>query len=463
MELAMNESLRVLVVDDERISRQSTKQQLEAAGYTAEAVENAYAALERLEAAPWDVVVTDVRMPGMDGIEFLREVRRRRSEIDVVVMTAYATVETAVAAMREGAADYLTKPFRFPELDVRLQRLGDQRAAKQELKRLRGLVVEGARIEGILGGSVPIQKACDLAKLFAKNTAPILIAGETGTGKELFARAIHNLGARKHYAFVVVPCGAIPKELAESQFFGHEKGAFTGAIARHRGCFEEASGGTLVLDDVEDLPQELQAKLLRVLQDGTIRRIGAESDLEVDVRIIATVKVDLGQAVAEKRFREDFYYRLRGLEIPLPPLRERDEDILLLALHFLRLLTSKEGAAPKALSVEAASLLRRHTWPGNVRELRRVMESAVALCQDTEIRPEHLPEQLTAKREDARLFSLELEAQIKVSLPELVKDFENALIQWAMQRAHGQQSVAAEILGVPRTTLQSKLGRPRED
>jgi DNA-binding NtrC family response regulator len=461
MELDMKESLRVLVVDDEQISRRSTKQQLEAAGYTAEAVENAYAALERLEATPWDVVVTDLRMPGMDGIEFLREAKKRRSEIDVVVMTAYGTVETAVAAMREGAADYLTKPFRFPELDLRLQRLGDQRETKQELERLRGLVGEGASIEGILGRSVPIQKACELVQLFAKSTAPVLIAGETGTGKELFARSIHNLGARSRHAFVAVPCGAIPKELAESQLFGHEKGAFTGAIASHRGFFEEASGGTLVLDDVEDLPLELQAKLLHVLQEGLIRRVGAESDLEVDVRMIATTKVDLGQAVAEKRFREDLYYRLRGLEIRLPPLRERDEDILLLAQHFLRLLASKEGAAPKALSVEAASLLRRHTWPGNVRELRRVMESAVTLCQEAEIRPQHLPEQLTAKREDARLFSLQLDTQIKVSLSELVKDFENALIQWAMRRAHGQQSVAAEILGVPRTTLQSKLGRPR--
>ena len=457
----MSDTLRVLVVDDERISRQTTKQQLAAAGYEAEAVENAYAAIEQLEASRWDVVVTDLRMPGMDGIGFLREAKKRRPEADVIVMTAYGTVETAVAAMQEGAADYLTKPFRFPELDVRLRRLGEQRASRRELERLRGILDEGAAIEGILGQSPGILRACELARLFADNAAPVLITGETGTGKELFARAIHNLGARKLHAFVAVACGAIPKELAESHFFGHEKGAFTGAIARHRGCFEEASGGTLVLDDVDDLALDIQAKLLRVLQEGTLRRVGGESDIKVDVRVIATTKVDLWRAVDEKRFREDLYYRLRGLESHLPPLRECGEDVLLLAQHFLRVLASKEGAAPKSLSPEAASILRRHTWPGNVRELRRVMESAVALCREPEIRPVNLPEYLTAGGDDARLFTLHLDAQMRVNLAEVVRQFEGEVIQWALQRAQGQQTLAAEILDVPRTTLQSKLTRPR--
>jgi DNA-binding NtrC family response regulator len=453
----MTEAIRVLVVDDERISGHSTRQQLEAAGYVAATVESAYAALERLETERWEIVITDLRMPGMDGLAFMREAKKLHPEMDVIVMTAYGTVENAVAAMQQGAADYLTKPFRFPELDVRLRRLAERRASRQELVRLRALLGDEA-IDGILGHSPGIRRVCELVRLFADNPAPLLIRGETGTGKELIARAIHDLGPRTSRPFVAVACGAIPNDLAEAHFFGHEKGAFTGALARRRGFFEEASGGTLLLDDVDDLALDVQTKLLRVLQEGIVRRVGAESDVQVDVHVVTTTKIDLQRLVEENRFREDLFYRLRGLEIDLPPLRERGDDVLLLAQHFLQVIASRRSAAPKALSTDVASRLRDYAWPGNVRELRRVMESADALSSEGEIRPEHLPSYLRASEEKARLFALHLDTQVEVNLPELLKQFEAEVIQWAMRRAQGQKNSAAQLLGLPRTTLQSKLG-----
>ncbi|MBI2893727.1 MAG: sigma-54-dependent Fis family transcriptional regulator [Deltaproteobacteria bacterium] len=454
---------RVLVVDDERISRHTTAVQLRQAGYLAEPAENAFVALERLAKGSWDVVLTDLRMPGMDGLAFLRQIRQRHPSIDVIIMTAYGSVETAVAAMQDGAADYLTKPFRFQELDLRLRRMAQLREAQGELQRLRSILDQTASSHGILGEAPAIRAICDRLPLLADSSAPVLVSGETGTGKELVSRALHDLGPRRRAPYVALACGAIPRELAESQLFGHERGAFTGAIARRKGCFEQANGGTILLDDVDDLPQEIQAKLLRVLQEGTLSRVGGGEDIAVDVRTIATTKHDLATAVEDGGFRRDLYYRLCGLELRLPPLRDRGDDVLLLAQHFLRLLASKEGHTPKCLSTGAADVLRRHGWPGNVRELRRVMESAVTLCPMAEVQSEHLPEYLRGTdRDPARPFSLHLDGQAKLELPELVRQFEEEIMKWAMQKARGQQSRAAELLGLPRTTLQSKLGRPRE-
>ncbi len=454
--------LSVLVVDDERISRQTTAEQLQGVGYIAEAAENAYAALKRLRERSWDVVLTDLRMPGMDGLDLLSELRRDFPATAVVLMTAYATVETAVSAMQQGAADYLTKPFSFAELQARLVRLDRERQSKAELSRLRALLNEQCATHGIVGRAPAMDRVRERIQLFASSDAPVVVTGETGTGKELVARAIHAAGPRAKRPFVAIGCGAIPRDLAESELFGHEKGAFTGALARHPGCFEQASGGTLVLDDVDDLPLDIQAKLLRVLQEGTLRRVGGREDVAVDARVIATSKVDLQTAVAERRFRDDLFYRLCGLEVMLPPLRERGDDVLLLAHHFLDVLAGKAGGEAKHISREVAALLRRHTWPGNVRELWRAVESFAALCPGDNIGLAHVPDFLRTADTSPRPYVLDLAGRSDVRLAELVERFEDDVIDWALEQSSGQQLGAAELLGVPRSTLQGKLTRRKK-
>jgi DNA-binding NtrC family response regulator len=451
--------LRVLVLDDDRISRETTTQQLQDAGYPADRAENAYQALQRLETENWDVVLTDLRMPHMDGIEFLRQVRRRFPNVDVILMTAYGTIETAVSAMQEGAEDFLTKPFSFKELELRLKKLSRRRETQRQLQALQSKLDEFSHSWGIVGRSAGMQRVFDLIRLFADSPAPVLITGETGTGKELIGRALHESNTRRQGPFVAVACGAIPREVAESEIFGHEKGAFTGAIQRRRGSFERANRGTLLLDDVDDLPLDLQAKLVRVLQEEVIQRVGGEEDIRVDVRVIATTKVNLEEAVTAGNFRMDMFYRLRGLEIKLPPLRERGEDILLLSHHFLRILARNEEEAPKTLSLETANCLQRHRWPGNVRELRRVLGVAAALCNESEITLRHLPHYLQEKPRDAKPFTLQIAETGKIDFSGLVQQFEEELFNWALKASGGEQQRAAELLGLPRTTLQSKLSR----
>ena len=422
-------------------------------------MENAYTALDRLAEGPWDVALTDLRMPGMDGLELMREVRARYPDVEIIVMTAYGTVQTAVSAMRQGAADYLTKPFSFAELDLRLKRIEQLNDSRRELSRLRAMLGEGGAAYGIVGRSSAMRTVLERLPPFAASSAPVLVTGETGTGKELIARALHEAGPRRRGPFVAVACGAIPNDLAESELFGHEKGAFTGAMSRHRGFFEQATGGTLLLDDVDDLPLDIQVKLLRVLQEGTFRRVGGTEDVKVDVRVVATTKVCLDAAVQQGRFRQDLFYRLRGLDIVLPPLRQRGDDALLLAQQFLNVLAGRSGEPAKVLSPEVAAAMRRYAWPGNVRELWRVVESCVVLCRGQEIRVEHMPAFLAAEAAPARLYAIDLESQEAVRLTELVEQFEDEVVQWALRQSNGQQARAAEMLGIPRTTLQSKLGR----
>jgi DNA-binding NtrC family response regulator len=455
-------SLRVLVVDDERLSRQTAVRQLQEAGFEADAVENGYRALDLLATQPWDVVLCDLRMPGLDGMELLRTIGQQHPGVDVVVMTAYGTVETAVTAIRSGAADYLTKPFRFQELEHRLRKLGELRGFRREVDGLRALLAETDDPDsGIVGRAPRMREVRQLIQTFAAHTAPVLITGETGTGKEMVARSLHQRGPRARSPFVAVACGAIPSELAESELFGHEKGSFTGATGQRFGAFERSGGGTLLLDDVDDLPLGMQVKILRALEQKAFVRVGGSHEIAVDVRVVATTKVHLADAVAAGRFRQDLYYRLRGLEVRLPPLRERGEDILLLAEHFLRLFAAEHQKREISLGPEAAGCLRRHAWPGNVRELRHTMESAVIVCTAGTIGRECLPDFLDARSEHQPhdLFTVHLEGRDNLAFPEAVRAFEDHLLRWAMHRAGGQQNRAAELLGLPRTTLQSKLVR----
>ncbi len=453
--------MRVLVVDDEMISRRTTARQLAAIGIMADAVDSAAAALQRLSESAWDVVLTDVQMPHMNGLELLGRIQTEHPGVDVIVMTAYGSVETAVAAMQQGAADYLTKPFPFAELHARLTKLREIRCVRRELAELRAAIHSDSETFGLVGRSPSMLRVYERIHLFAQHDAPILVIGETGTGKEVVARALHRHGPRASRPFVTVPCGAIPRELAESELFGHEKGSFTGAVKRRAGLFEQAHGGTLLLDDVDDLPLDLQVKLLRVLQEGRFTRVGGDSEVVVDVRVVATTKVTLRDAVASGKFREDVYYRLRGLELRLPPLRDRGDDALLLARYFLDKLAGQRGFEPMTLSAAAMGCLRRYSWPGNVRELRRTVEAAVVVCAAGDILPEHLPDDLQDAQQGNGdgLFSLHLGACHDVVFQDVVHHFEDALIDWAMAQAAGQQGKAAELLGLPRTTLQSKLAR----
>jgi DNA-binding NtrC family response regulator len=448
--------MRVLLVDDDELTRVTHVRGLRRAGYEVEAAESGEQALQQLSTGPCDVVLTDLRMPGMDGLELLRAVRTQYPDVDVILMTAHASVETAVAALKEGASDYLAKPFRMQQLEHRLGKLAELRGYRLELDGLKALLEPASGIPGLVGQAPPMRVVAERIRAFASHNAPALITGETGTGKEMVSRALHQLGPRARRPLVPVACAAIPADLAESELFGHEKGAFTGATGQRFGAFERADGGTLLLDDVDDLPPPLQAKLLRALEQQRFVRVGASRETTVNVRVIATTKVELSSAVKQGAFREDLYYRLRGLEIHLPPLRERGTDIVLLTHHFLRKLCP---GAEIDVHPDAMALLRRYPWPGNVRELHHAIESAVTFANGAHITPQYLPDFL--HRETAtedRWVTLHLDGRESVPFQEIVQQVEQDLIRWAMTQAGGQQKRAAEILSLPRTTLQSKLG-----
>lgn len=461
----MKESFRVLVLDDERLSRVTTAQQLQKLGYQSEAVDNPFAALNLLDEERWDAALTDLRMPGMTGIEFMLKAHEKHPDLNVIMMTAYGTVETAVQAMKAGAIDYLLKPFKIEELQIRLSRIQESANTRRELAQLHQRFGEDEWPFGLVGRAPGMRQVVERIRIFADHDAPILITGETGTGKEVVARGLHDASSRRDAAFIPISCGTIPEDLAESELFGHEKGSFTGAGNRRLGSFERADGGTLLLDDIDDLPLAIQVKLLRVLQEGTLSRVGGAEELHVDVRVIATSKVDLAGAVEQGDFRDDLFYRLRGLEIHLPSLKERGDDILLLADHFLRLIAFREDpdTRPPAISIDLAQALRTYHWPGNARELRRAMESAYILSRGEEIKAEHLPGFLSTHQKDdgQELFGLHLEGMEEVPFHALMDRFEEQVLQWALTRSQGQQKRAAELLGIPRTTFQSRLARIR--
>ena len=454
----MGDGLRVLVVDDEAMSARIMARQLTSEGYKAQAETSAMAAVERLANEPFDVVVSDLRMPHMDGLKFLRIIRERNPDLSVIMMSAFGTVDRAVELMVAGASDFLTKPFPLEALTVRLEKLRELCEARREIHLLRARLADGSTDEhDLVGGTASIKHVRERILTFANSDVPVLVTGETGTGKELVARSLHKQGPRRTKPFIGVACGAIPAELAESELFGHVRGAFTGAIKDRRGVFQRAHGGTLLLDDVDDLSSDIQVKLLRVLEEGTLTRVGSEEEVKVDVRLVATTKVDLG--TSGHGFREDLYFRMRGLEINLPPLRARGDDIILLATHFLAEMAACDGAPLPVLGEDAIRCLRRYRWPGNVRELKRTMESAVVLSGGKEIGLEHLPEHVSKGAdggEDPR-FMLNLEGVSGIQFRELVGDFEAALLRWALYANGGNQIKAAKALGLPRSTFQNKI------
>src|SRR5512136_274965 len=383
---------RVLVVDDEESVRWALTKALERAGYRVDLAADGPSGSSAAENSDVDLVLLDVRLPGRDGLAVLGDLRKRRPDLPVIMMTAYGTLQVAVEAMKQGAYDYIGKPFDVDEVLLVVDKALEAQALVREVSQLRRLTEERFDLGGIVGGSPAMQQIFKAVGKVAGTDLTVLLRGESGTGKELIARAVHENSRRKGRPFVPVNCAAIPRELLESELFGHEKGAFTGAVAARRGRFEQADGGTVFLDEVGDMDLSLQTKLLRVLQERRIERLGGEGSISVDVRIVAATNQDLEAAVTRRAFREDLLYRLNVVSIHLPPLRDRREDIPALVSHFLAAFAREQHASPKVFSPEALTLMLGHAWPGNVRELENVVKRAAALTPTSLVLSDHLPD-----------------------------------------------------------------------
>lgn len=442
-------AIRVLVVDDELGARTALRELLKSQGYEVDLAADGVAALERLAELPPDIVVTDLDMPRMGGLQLLEELRTRDRDLPVVVVTSAAELRLAVEAMRVGASDYLTKPVDFDELVLAMSRALEQRDIRIENENLRRQVREqrGDGIQGLLGTSPVMQRVYRVAKQVAPSRATVLITGESGTGKGELARAIHALGSRAKKPFVTVHCAALAESLLESELFGHEKGSFTGAERRRIGKFEQAHEGTIFLDEIGEIPAATQVKLLTVLQDRRFERVGGNETVHVDVRIIAATNRDLTADVAAGRFREDLFYRLNVVRVEMPPLRFRGGDVLALAEHFLQRFALENHKQVTGFTDRAKTKLRSYRWPGNVRELENVIEGAVVMCESQEIDDEHLPYGAVGRE------GLDGIAVPGATLAEL----EKFAILRTLEAVDGSTAQAAEILDISVRTIQYRL------
>ncbi|MCX5738366.1 MAG: sigma-54 dependent transcriptional regulator [Proteobacteria bacterium] len=448
---------RILIVDDDREMREMLRERLARRGFEVETSEGAKPAIEQLDTDHFDSVVTDIQMRGPSGIELCEWLRDNRPDVPVVVITGFGGLDSAIAAIRAGAHDFLPKPFEVEELAFRLERALRHRNLLEEVKRLRESQTDPAGDE-LVGDSAAMRKLRQLVARVARSDAPVLITGETGSGKELVARAIHRLGARPDGPFVAVNCAALPEALLESELFGHAKGAFTDARAARTGLFVQASGGTLLLDEIGELAQALQPKLLRALQERRVRPVGAVEELDFDARVVAATNRDLATAVEEGRFREDLFFRLDVLPVEVPPLRARGADVLLLAQHCLRRCAERNSRMPLGISRAAAEKLTDYAWPGNVRELQNCIERAAALADHDQILPEDLPERIQAYRKsDLLLVSDDPSTLVPLAV------VEQRYVARVLEATAGNKTLAARILGVDRKTLYRKLGSDSRD
>jgi DNA-binding NtrC family response regulator len=442
---------RILVVDDEPAVRTALRVNLAKAGYDVQVTSSAEEATEAAQGREFDVVLTDVKMPGESGLALLESIKRIQPETRVILMTGHGSVEDAVTAMRSGASDYIIKPIKKNELLVIIARCLREKALLAEVKHLRAEVSERYGFDNIVGVTPAIQRVFELIAAVADSSALVLLTGPTGTGKELLAHATHYRSPRRDKPFVAVNCAALPHSLLESELFGHERGAFTGAIRQHRGKFEQASGGTLLLDEIGEIPLSTQVKLLRVLESGELQRVGGSETIRVNVRLIAATNRDLRQEVREGAFREDLFYRLNVFHIPVPALAERRDDIPLLAEHFIRKYNVRHGRHVQRISATALRQLEAHTWPGNIRELEHVIERAIILCRGEVIDTISLPEpDLTAAAEA----SLVPPGQ---SITDVLQETERRIIIEALKKASGVQARAADLIGISRSNLNYRI------
>ncbi len=439
---------RIMIVDDNLEMARTLAQNLEQHGFTAEAVRGGLQGIARFLAAPADVVVTDLRMEGADGMDVLDAIKKSDPSVPIIIMTAFGAIDTAVEAIRRGAYHYLTKPFKMDVLRLFVERAVAKRALLSENRRLREVVEERLSFANLVGGSTAMKQLFSLVERVAGVTNPVLLYGETGTGKELVARAIHSTGPRATGPFVAVNCAALPEALLESELFGHARGAFTGATQLRRGLFLEADGGTLLLDEIGDMALSLQAKLLRVLESGEIRPLGSDTTRTCDVRVIAATHRNLEEQVDSGKFREDLYFRLKVLPVRLPTLRERREDIPLLAEHFLKHARAKNpGGVVESIPAPAMRLLIEHSWPGNVRELKHVIESLVITGSQAAASAEIVASAIgPAAREPHPLDRAKRDLQS-------LRDLEQAYIAWVLDHTQGNRTRAAEILGIDPSTI----------
>ena len=435
----------ILLIDDDDSLRRVMEFSLTEAGYTVRAAANGEDGLRLFEQDSFNAVITDITMPGMSGMDVLAKIRELNELVPVIVITAYGTIESAVDAMKKGAFDYITKPFNRDELRLTLEKALKMRRLEKENVELRAQVNERYRFESIIGAGQKIKDVLDMAGRVAASDASVLITGESGTGKELLAKGIHYNSRRIDGPFVAINCAAIPENLIESELFGHVKGSFTGAVKDREGKFEQADGGTLFLDEIGELRVELQAKILRALQERQVDRVGGTRPIDVDVRVIAATNKDVDRAVKEGNFREDLYYRLSVVTLQMPPLRERREDIPLLADYFLKKFNRD---ADVRLDPEALSVMKAYGWPGNVRELENVIERASVLRRSAVITTSDLPDKLKKGKTDVGQIILNLPDE-GISLEELEKN----LIMKALDVHKGNQTRAAEYLGITRPTL----------
>ena len=448
---------RVMVVDDEEYLLEACADALSSLdGIEIDVKQDSTQALEILSRETYDLLITDIRMPGVDGLELLRAARESNADLAVLMMTAFPTVETAVESMKLGAADYLTKPFLPEDLCATAKRLLDEKRLREENQLLRRQLERSYKFDEIIGKSSAMQEVFDTIQSVADTDVDVLIHGETGSGKELVARSVHQRSSRKESPFVPVDCGAIPENLLESEFFGHEKGAFTGAEARSLGLLEFADGGTFFLDEIAELPQQLQAKLLRALQERKFRRVGGKEEIEVDIRIVAATHRDLEQEVREGRFRQDLYYRVNVVKIDIPALRDRPEDIPLLIDHFVGQFSESLSKGQTEISPEAVEILQRYPWPGNIRELQNVLKRAFIMARGAPVDLAHLPDEVVARIGEPTtgpkggFFHLR---ELRMNV------FEKEYLGSLLAQCEGDATRAAREAQMPRGTLYRLLGK----
>ena len=441
----MSEKMSIMIVDDEMIVRESFLHWFKRGGHEVDAAASGMEALEKLDKTPFDLLFVDIKMPGMSGIEVLEKVKAEYPDTIVVIITAYGSIETAVQAMKIGATDYLLKPFKPDQLSLVMEKIAQQKKMASEYNYMKGRLEEITRFEDIIGQSDAMQELFQLIPEVADSDASVLLMGETGTGKELIAKAIHARSRRVNAPFIAINCGAIPDSLLESELFGHQKGAFTNAVHSRKGFLEVVTGGTLFLDEIGEISTKMQVDLLRVLQERKITRVGSTQSIDVDFRLISATSRDIEEQLSDRSFREDFYYRINVIEVQIPPLRERKEDIPLLVNHFLTKFSHETTKHVDHVSREAEKLLRNYDWPGNVRELENAIERAVVLSKSRTLHSSDfafLCAQPTAESSVRSLF-----------------DMEKTHIEKVMNECDWNVSQAAKTLGIHRATLHKKINR----